>query len=399
MELRGFDSYDISLGDEMRGERASLGKSLADVEHDLRIKVRMIAAIEDCDLSGFANQSVIAGYVRSYARYLGMDAEDCYQRFCQESGYQSPAAMMSISGDGSAFGSLQSNPITAEVGAEIALSRFAAPPPQNRFRARVSLGAMTSTLALIGLICGLSYGGYALLQDIQRVGFAPLPEAPVVVADAPEIDAPPVEPRSIVRPQASDYQGGGVLAAIAAPAELPPVEKLRRDGPISAIDPTTAGLFVRPVIPPHEPAEPVDAEIMARAQAAPDAAPVDVAAAEPVVVLPKGIILHASEDAWVRIRSGDQGVVFEGILVAGEQFSLPERIETPNLKAGNAGGIFVLVDGVAYGPLGERGQVARNVSLVAEDVRKSMPRANPPDLRLPGPQDVLQRAEAQLSRP
>ena len=106
MELRGFDAFEVTLGDEMRGERASLGKSLEDAERDLRIKAHMIVAIENCDLSGFPNQSVIAGYVRSYARYLGMNAEDCYQRFCDESGYRSPAALMSSSGDGSAFGSL-----------------------------------------------------------------------------------------------------------------------------------------------------------------------------------------------------------------------------------------------------------------------------------------------------
>ncbi len=86
MELRGFDSYPITLGDEMRGERASLGKSLEDAERDLRIKARLIIAIETCDLEGFPNKGVVPGYVRSYARYLGMDPEDCYQRFCQESG-------------------------------------------------------------------------------------------------------------------------------------------------------------------------------------------------------------------------------------------------------------------------------------------------------------------------
>ena len=86
MELRGFDSYQITLGDEMRGERASIGKTLEEAERDMRIKARIITAIENCDLEGFPNQSVIAGYVRSYARYLGMDADVCFQRFCEESG-------------------------------------------------------------------------------------------------------------------------------------------------------------------------------------------------------------------------------------------------------------------------------------------------------------------------
>ena len=93
MELRGFDSYDVSLGDEMRGERASLGKSLEDAERDMRIKAPIIHAIEACDLDGFPNPSVISGYVRSYARYLGMDPEMCFARFCEESGYVSPSAL------------------------------------------------------------------------------------------------------------------------------------------------------------------------------------------------------------------------------------------------------------------------------------------------------------------
>src|SRR5690606_18755374 len=162
-----------TLGDEMRGERASLGKALEDVERDLRIRQRMIVAIENCDLEGFPNRSVVAGYVRSYARYLGMDPDDCYQRFCSESGYQSPVAMMAQQ-DIRSGTALPLLPVGV-VGAEIAYSRFATPPARSRFMAPVSLGAVTSAAALLALMGGLGYGGYALLQDIQRVGFAPIP--------------------------------------------------------------------------------------------------------------------------------------------------------------------------------------------------------------------------------
>jgi len=91
--LRGFDSYKVTLGDEMRGERASLGKSLAESERDLRIKSRIIEAIENCDLSGFPNHIIIPGYVRSYARYLGMNPGTTFKRFCEESGYVSPSPL------------------------------------------------------------------------------------------------------------------------------------------------------------------------------------------------------------------------------------------------------------------------------------------------------------------
>ena len=61
----GFDDPDIRLGDVMRGERATLGKSLLDVQRELRIRASYVAAIENCDISVFDAPSFVAGYVLS----------------------------------------------------------------------------------------------------------------------------------------------------------------------------------------------------------------------------------------------------------------------------------------------------------------------------------------------
>lgn len=87
----GFDAYDmldVPLGDLMRGERATLGKSLLDVERELRIRATYIAAIENGDVGAFQSPGFIAGYVRSYARYLGMEPEWTFTRFCDETGFR-----------------------------------------------------------------------------------------------------------------------------------------------------------------------------------------------------------------------------------------------------------------------------------------------------------------------
>src|SRR6056297_1806279 len=84
---RGFDDFELRLGDLMRGERATLGKSLLDVQRELRIRANYIAAIENADPSAFDTPGFIAGYVRSYARYLGMDPEEVFAGFCAESGF------------------------------------------------------------------------------------------------------------------------------------------------------------------------------------------------------------------------------------------------------------------------------------------------------------------------
>lgn len=401
MELRGFDTFEVTLGDEMRGERASLGKSLEDAERDLRIKARMITAIENCDLSGFPNQSVIAGYVRSYARYLGMNAEDCYQRFCEESGYQSPAALMSSSGDGSAFGSLNKPAVQSGVGAEIASSRFAAPPPQMRFQARFSLGALSSTLALIALIAGLFYGGYALLQDLQRIGIAPVPEAPAVVADAPEITVPDVDQRRFVRPTAADYEGGGALAAMQPRAELPNINNLRRDGPISAIDPNQAGVFARvdeapPTIGEEDVAMGDDLDGVGTDGGSTNIITADAGATKPINQVAEGIVLHAVDSAWIRVRDASKATIWEGMLEAGQRYSLPERVEEPELRTGCPSNTFVFLDGVLYGPLGN-GCNPKNISLVADSVRSTIPEAEAEDIERARAADVQQRAEVQLS--
>ena len=54
---RGFDDFALRLGDVMRGERATMGKSLLDVQRELRIKASYIAAIENSDPSAFDNKS------------------------------------------------------------------------------------------------------------------------------------------------------------------------------------------------------------------------------------------------------------------------------------------------------------------------------------------------------
>ncbi len=90
---KGFDDYDLRLGDMMRGERATLGKSLLDVQRELRIRANYISAIEDCDPSGFETPGFIAGYVRSYARYLGLDPDATFAQFCRESGFSTAHGM------------------------------------------------------------------------------------------------------------------------------------------------------------------------------------------------------------------------------------------------------------------------------------------------------------------
>lgn len=372
MQLRGFDSYEVTLGDLMRGERASLGKSLIEAEREMRIKANLIDAIENCDISAFKNRGVVSGYVRSYARYLGMDADTAFARFCDESGFVPPSLELGPAQNGGR-GKAHAQGVGADHPAHaLTQSRFAVPPAPSRFSAAISLSGLVSTAVLLLLVAGLGYGGYALLQEIQRVGFAPLPEAPAVVAEAPVITAPVA---GAERPDASVYQDNGALAGLALPSDLPLPAVPSRDGPISAIDPETTGFFapLAEMLPPPEiPGDAIEAGEMAAAVPA----PLPDVAGPPAAAVPAGppeIAVVARDEAWVRVRDGAGAVIFEGILRAGDSYTLPADVEGAVLRAGNAGEVFVTIGGSSFGPVGAPGSVAREVSLGAADVRAAWP--------------------------
>ena len=413
MRLRGYDDYPVTLGDEMRGQRASLGKTLLDAEHDLRIKANQLRAIEDADLEGFPNMSVVAGYVRSYARYLGMDPDEAYRRFCAESGYRSPTASLGAQREPGAARPLPGGGTGAGAGfgTDLARSRFAVRPAPARLGARVSLGALTSALALVGLIFGLGYGGYALLQDIQRVGFAPLPQAPEIIAEAPLISPPVVEGTLTAGPDPSAYERDGILLA-AAPAELPPPALPGRDGPISAIDPDTSGLFA----PARAAAAEAPGDGEARRASGPGfrtpdgpnggfrvtLSPEEAALAEPVLAAalkasPPRVVLHATDEAWIRVRDGE-AVIFEGTLPAGGEYEVPRRVQAPLLRAGNAGALYVLVNDTPYGPVGTSAAVLKNMSLLAADITGQVPQATATAIRTGPDGQTLRSADARSNQ-
>ncbi len=166
-EPTGFDSYDLRLGDIMRGERATLGKSLLDVQRELKIKATYIAAIENADVSAFETQGFIAGYVRSYARYLGMDPDAAYQSFCAEAGFTTAHGLSEAAST--------TKPARKEyTGDPLANPDASFVPQRESVFAGIEPGAVGSVAVLLALIGVIGYGGWSVMQEIQRVDFAPV---------------------------------------------------------------------------------------------------------------------------------------------------------------------------------------------------------------------------------
>ena len=70
-----------ALGDEFRSAREARGLSLSDVAERLHIRSVYLAAIEDEDWKAIGAPVYVRGFMRTYARFLGLDAEDAVARF------------------------------------------------------------------------------------------------------------------------------------------------------------------------------------------------------------------------------------------------------------------------------------------------------------------------------
>ena len=186
VEPKGFDDFDLRLGDVMRGERATMGKSLLDVQRELKIKASYIAAIENADPTAFDTPGFIAGFVRSYARYLNLDSDWAFETFCEESGFE-PVHGMSAEAlpARKARDSAASGPVDP-------LTTPAVPftPEQSRFLETVEPRAIGSSLVLLALIGGLGYGAWSVVQEVQRVEVAPIEQAPTAIVQLDPLAAP-----------------------------------------------------------------------------------------------------------------------------------------------------------------------------------------------------------------
>ncbi|MFP7570715.1 helix-turn-helix domain-containing protein [Marivita sp. S2033] len=369
---RGFDDFELRLGDVMRGERATLGKSLLDVQRELRIKASYIAAIENCDPTAFDTPGFIAGYVRSYARYLGMDPDDTYSVFCAESGFETAHGMSDAASSRKAA--------EAARAAKAALPRdpFSQPalpfaPGGDSFMSRIEPGAIGSTLVLALLLGGLGYGGYSVLQEVQRVQLAPVDQTPVVLSDLDPLEAAGVP----VETAPSEDMANAAAGVFTPPVSVDAFDRLyrpqaldvpvlvARDAPISTLDPNSVGAFAQ-----------------AAQQALPsvDLEPATSLAAASILssgALPKdGVTLIAARPAWVRVRGDDRSILFEKVMAAGDTWTVPASQSDALLNVGESGALYLAVNGQTIGPVGAAGTVTSDLPLDGPTLTAALEPAN-----------------------
>lgn len=387
----------IGVGQSLKTARELTGKGIEEVAQHLRIRTPFLQALEDGRHKDLPGGTYAVGFLRTYAEFLGLDGEEMVRRFRAEAAgdlnarselvFPSPVSEGRIPGGavlflglllaGVAYGAwyfLSSR--TTEVAEMV-------PPLPDR---------LASALNRPATVTG----------EAAKTAEAPKPEEPAKTEDlkkAEEITPVPVgKETEVVPPQEEEEAKAPTPAAppssavTATPANTPKADagkleagkveqakpgqpsKPEAEKPV-APQPQTAA----PAQPPQAPAPVVQAPVVQApaTPAAPPPVPAPTAAAPAVpatTAMPDGKVIgqeHSdsrvqlkavNDDCWVQVRELDGQLLLSRLLRRGDSYMVPNRPGL-TLMVGNAGALEVTVDGKKAAPLGNSGQVRRDIKL------------------------------------
>lgn len=337
--LRGFNDYEIRLGDDMRGRRATMGKSFMDVERELHIRAHLIDAIERADIDRIEAKFIIPGHVRTYAKYLGMNPEEAYQRFCDESGF--------VAQPGTVRAAEEKN--SDKTKTFVHALRYSIRGQGKMYRGVTSVvdsekrffQTFSSSILILGLTAGIGYVLWTVYDEIR--------EARQSVYLAPE--SPSDETR--LPAQSPLLTNSGSLETSIGDT----VSRLDEQR-IGNLNPRDFSIYSEIGQPSVQTSERVQDLAATTARVETDKIPT-------LAIVP-------SRSAWIRVTAADGSVVKEGTLLAGDEYHIPPSETGLSLRAGNSGSIYFLVDGELYGPAGQGTSVINNIRLTTAAIKTTL---------------------------
>lgn len=202
----------------------------------------------------------------------------------------------------------------------------------------------------------------------------PAAPAPVSAITRPTTDAPaaqpaPVAPVTVTAAPAPDSSVASIDTVVpAAPAADTAEDTPAADPEPSATAlasaapaPTQALAAARPLAPaPSGNAVPTAPRLSGLIGASEAAVP--GTAANPVPAAIERVVVRATGESWVQVRSQDGTTLFTRVLRNGDVYRVPDRSGL-TLATGNAGALEIVVDGKPTPSLGTFGEVVRNIAL------------------------------------
>lgn len=110
-----------TFGDTLREAREDLGVSLADAERETRISRRYLEALEGEDEAALPAPVYTRGFIRTYCRYLGLNADGMLDLFGPRKALDQPVAVRPIPAELHTRSSMPVRPVVLVAGVVLAL--------------------------------------------------------------------------------------------------------------------------------------------------------------------------------------------------------------------------------------------------------------------------------------
>ena len=317
-----------AFGESLQREREMRGVTLEEISEATKISVRFLKAIEAENFSALPGGVFTRSFVRTYARYLGLDEERVMAEFH----------------------------LTGLPGADVDTPGLA---PLKLHSQRSSSHATLLALLVAAIMLSAAYLLFRYSRRSLQVQAHPPSPAQHVSSATPNAGAPP-------NPAGQGAGQAGTPATPTAGAPSNPTETSRL-GPGAA--PKAPGAPTSNANPASAPGTTAEGSGTVVSQ------PVAGEAAPPASQPPgrnSGLVLQvaATESTWVGIEADGQ-TVLQRVLKSNEVRTLKAR-QSFDVTTGNAQGIILTLNGETLKPLGRRGEV-KSVHLTQDDLKNSIP--------------------------
>ncbi len=308
-----------SPGAQLRRAREARGESVHEVAFALKLSPRQVDALERDDFDALPGMAFLRGFMRNYARHVGLDAAPLLDAVQRMAGQGSPdlSPIRNADGDLPSGGSRRS-------------------------------GSFPAGLVVLVLLVLLAVGWYF---DWFRTGTSP--SAETVVEPAPAFAPAPsqaIEPQSAI--QMTPPQPAAVDPAEDAPDQVPS-GTAAADGESATAAPDAAMDAAVETTPAGEAAAAPAADSVAASPAALAAAPAATAAGS------GQLSFRFGADSWVEVRDASGTILHSGTNRAGSTRSV-QGTAPFTLVVGNAANVTLEQDGKAVDLAAHvRGSVAR----------------------------------------
>lgn len=340
-----------TIGQLLRSTRQGSGGDLERIAANLRIRASYLAAIEEGRYDRLPGLVYAVGFIRAYAVHLGLDGDEAVRQLKQEmAGFEvsrdlsfpMPLAERSIPGGTMLLAAL----ILAICG--YGLWYYVSTGNRERpERVTAVPGDIAGPSKLQGAPTPAPAAPAALTGPTTPTTSAPTASAPpdgappaAATSSSPVMAAAP-PPSSNMAPALPPSSSSATGTVIVAPP-IPAPSAAGGDGTVSSASPVTAPALV------PSPADTGAASSQAATNIAPPGQ--DAASAGGVRVYgapanaPARIVIHATKESWIQIRTRDDQVTVQRILHPGDSVRVPDE-PGQVMRTGNALGLAIDVDG------------------------------------------------------